>query len=98
MVRGMIVPGGEKGSEVRFAWRVMGVFAAVVLLGVGALSAAVAVAHKIERIHRVFPETVQSVDVRSSGGNVRVVAGEGPETVVDLVIQFGLQHPGHSEA
>jgi hypothetical protein len=97
MAGGMIVPGEGKGRKVRSAWRVVGAFTAVVLVGLGALNAAGAIARKTERTHRAFPDTVRAVDIRSSGGNVSVVGGEGPETVVDAVVEFGLQRPGHSE-
>jgi Putative adhesin len=88
---------------VRSAWKVVGAFAVLVLLGIGALKAGGAIARKglptrkTERIHRVFPDTVQSVDVSSSAGDVRVIGGEGPGTVVDAVTEFGSQRPAHSE-
>src|SRR5437667_4060050 len=82
---------------VRSAWRAVGILVAIVLGGFGVLNAAAALGHRTERIHKAFPGTVHSVDVSSSGGEIRVIGGEGSATTVDAVVDRGLRRPSHRE-
>jgi len=85
------------GRPVRSAWRVVGILVAIVAVGVGVLNAAAALARKTERTHGVFPGTVRSVDISSSGGSIHLIGGEGSETTVDALIGLGLGRPSHRE-
>lgn len=91
------MPANRASLKNRSVWMVMGGVAAVVLVGIGAINATAVITRKTERTHGVFPATVRIVDIRSSGGNVMVMGREGPETVVDAVVEFGLRRPGHLE-
>src|SRR5437773_1776727 len=84
------------GPLVRSAWRVVGALVAVALLALGVLSAVAALSHRTERRHTTIPaDRVRSVDVRASGGSIRVIGVEGPETTVDAVVDLGLERPAH---
>ena len=85
------------GRPVRSAWRVVGILVAIVAVGVGVLNAAAALARKTERTHGVFPGTVRSVDISSSGGSIHLIGGEGSETTVDALVDLGLARPSHRE-
>jgi hypothetical protein len=75
----------------------VGVLVAVVAVGLGVLNAAAALAHRTERTHRAFPDTVRYVDVSSSEGSIRVIGGGGSGTSVDALVDLGLARPSHRE-
>src|SRR5438093_7934760 len=86
------------GPPVRSAWRVAGALVAVAFLAFGVLSAVAALSHRTEHRHTTFPaDRVHSIDVRSSGGSIRVIGVEGSETTVDAVVDLGLERPAHSQ-
>jgi len=85
-----------RSRDTRTTWLVVGGVVAL-LLAFGTMAGVGALAHRTERVHRVFPGSVRSVDVRSSGGSVHVVGAAGSEAAVDAVINRGIQRPSNSQ-
>lgn len=82
----------------RVAWLVIGSVFAVALLTFGTLQVAVAVAHDEHTEVHTFPASaVSTIDIRSDGGAVRIVAAQSDMVRVVARVSDGLRPTSHSE-